>query len=139
MKRHVAITKGPQDGESLVTEALEMQKPLAAEKGIGFMRETRAGGVRLLCDMERVILVFSSLLGIALKFCGSGDSISILAEPEGELVRFSIRDTGPGITEEDLPRLLQPYWTTDGRSRAKGAGFGLFITKGIVQAHGGGI
>jgi signal transduction histidine kinase len=51
-------------------------------------------------------------------------------------VRFSVRDTGPGIPADDLPRLFQPFWQAK-RGSLDGAGLGLMIARGIVEAHGG--
>jgi signal transduction histidine kinase len=52
------------------------------------------------------------------------------------LVRVSVRDTGPGIAAADMPRLFERYWQAPRLLRA-GSGLGLFIAKGIVEAHGG--
>jgi signal transduction histidine kinase len=58
------------------------------------------------------------------------------AERDGDRVRFSLSDTGPGISAAELPHIFEPYWS--GRSgKKKGTGLGLFITKAIVEAHGG--
>jgi signal transduction histidine kinase len=54
---------------------------------------------------------------------------------DGE-VWVSIADTGPGIPPEDLPRIFDPYWQAK-RTARLGAGLGLTISKGIVEAHGG--
>jgi signal transduction histidine kinase len=51
-------------------------------------------------------------------------------------MHFEVADTGPGMSERDLSRLFERYWT-DHRGRGRGIGLGLFISKGIVEAHGG--
>jgi signal transduction histidine kinase len=50
--------------------------------------------------------------------------------------RFELVDTGPGISPEDLPHLFEPYWSSR-RHAKQGTGLGLYISKGIVEAHGG--
>jgi signal transduction histidine kinase len=51
-------------------------------------------------------------------------------------VHFQVRDTGPGIAPSALPHLFEPYWQAE-ETAHKGAGLGLYITRGIVEAHGG--
>jgi signal transduction histidine kinase len=65
-----------------------------------------------------------------------GGSIALGAARAGEEVRFSVSDTGPGISEEQLPHLFDRFWQGT-RERRHGAGLGLAIVKGIVETHGG--
>ena len=88
------------------------------------------------CDRERVLQVFSNLVGNAIKFTPAGGGISVETVAEAGHVRFSVTDTGPGIPDEQLPHLFERYW--QGRSKSThGVGLGLFIAKGIVLAHHG--
>ena len=68
---------------------------------------------------------------------GDGDSkheLQISTETdEAEGVRVGVRDTGPGLTPESLPRLFEPFYTT----KAEGMGMGLALCRSIVEAHGG--
>ncbi|WP_437293298.1 sensor histidine kinase [Sorangium sp. So ce426] len=83
-----------------------------------------------------MLQVLSNLVGNALKFTAEGREITIGAERQGPAVRLSVSDTGTGIRPEDIPRLFDRYW--QGRAaRCAGAGLGLYIVKGIVEAHGG--
>jgi PAS domain S-box-containing protein len=126
------------EAAALVAEALDLQEPLAREKGITLERQVAVEGARLLCDRGRVLQVFSNLVGNAIKFCAPGDTITVGAEVQGHAVHFSVRDTGPGIPAEELPHVFEPYWSARQHAK-KGTGLGLFITKGIIDAHGGGI
>jgi signal transduction histidine kinase len=92
-------------------------------------------GLAVLADRERVFQVLSNLVGNALKFTPSGGRVSLSVEQQGATVRFAVCDTGPGIPPVSLPRVFDRFWTeTPGK---KGTGLGLFIAKGIVDAHGG--
>ena len=90
----------------------------------------------IVADRDRLLQVLSNLVGNALKFTPEGGRVTIDARRvEGE-VWISVADTGPGIPPEDLPRIFDPYWQAR-RTARLGAGLGLTIAKGIVEAHGG--
>jgi PAS domain S-box-containing protein len=90
----------------------------------------------IVADRDRLLQVLSNLLGNAMKFTPEGGRVSIQARRvEGE-VWISVADTGPGIPPDDLPRIFDPYWQAR-RTARLGAGLGLTISKGIVEAHGG--
>jgi PAS domain S-box-containing protein len=122
--------------EDVVEEAIELQRPLADEKGITLVRNANLSGIRVVCDRDRVLQVFGNLIGNALKFCRAGDSITISANRAGEVVRFAVADSGPGIDGSLLPHLFDPYWSGPQHER-HGSGLGLYIVRGIVERHGG--
>lgn len=125
-----------ESAEQMVEEALALHAPLAQEKGLSLVDRTHLAGVHLRCDRNRMMQVFSNLLGNAIKFCRPGDTISVRGRIAGRTLLFEILDTGPGIPAEDIPHLFEPYWST-ARGRQRGTGLGLFICNAIVQAHGG--
>jgi signal transduction histidine kinase len=82
--------------------------------------------------------VLSNLIGNALKFTPRGGRIAVTGKRDGPRVRFEVSDTGPGIAEDQIPRLFERYW--QGRSSPRGSlGLGLYICKQLVAAHGGDI
>jgi signal transduction histidine kinase len=83
-------------------------------------------------DKGRITQVITNLLRNAIKFTSEG-SISLMACRNGEDLLVSVRDTGPGIDPEVLPKLFSKFVTKSDR----GTGLGLFISKSIVDAHGG--
>ncbi len=87
-------------------------------------------------DRHRVMQVMSNLIGNALKFTPPGGSIRVTAEPRDSDVLFMVADTGPGIPGKNLEDIFNPYWQGK-RAERLGAGLGLPIAKGIVEAHGG--
>jgi signal transduction histidine kinase/CheY-like chemotaxis protein len=120
----------------LVDEALDLHRPLARERHVLLERHMAEDLPPVRADRERILQVFSNLIGNALKFTAAGGRIWVdLRAAEAE-VQFSVMDTGSGIAEEDLPHLFDPYWQGK-RGRREGAGLGLAITRGIVSAHGG--
>lgn len=92
---------------------------------------------RVCGDRERILQVLSNLIGNALRFVSPGGDIEVAATRAGDQVRFSVTDTGPGLLPEDAARVFDRHWQgSDGPQRA-GLGLGLFICKGLVEAHRG--
>lgn len=87
-------------------------------------------------DRHRIMQVLSNLIGNSLKFTPAGGSIRTHAEQRREEVVFCVHDTGPGIPRAHLGDIFSPYWQAK-RTERLGAGLGLPIAKGIVEAHGG--
>lgn len=87
-------------------------------------------------DHHRVMQVLSNLIGNSLKFTPPAGRITVSANRHDGMVRFRIADTGPGIPHEHLSDIFSPYWQAK-RTERLGAGLGLPIAKGIVEAHGG--
>ena len=122
--------------EDLVTEALDLQRPVAADKDIQLASECSVDAVALACDPDRILQVFGNLIGNAIKFCRAGDTITVTADRDGDVVKFSVRDTGPGIPANLVPHLFEPYWSGP-QHASQGSGLGLFIVRGIIESHGG--
>jgi len=120
----------------MVAEALEAVAPLAALRSIRLRSEVPESLPTVWVDGTRMQQVFTNLLVNAIKFSPEGGAITVRAQRFGGQVRFSVADEGPGIPPEDLPRLFDRYWQAR-RAIKLGVGLGLFIVKGIVQAHGG--
>jgi signal transduction histidine kinase len=128
----------PEDASSLIESAVEMLRPIAADKDIQLRAAAPPGAVLVLCERHLILRVFANLIGNAIKFSATGSSVSISAETTPPEVRFSVADSGPGIPAEHLAHAFERYWQ-EGRSDRRGSGLGLYIAKGIVEAHGGGI
>ncbi len=133
---HFAIAKDVQEAEPLVNEAVEQNAPMATEKGLAIERCYDLRGVRVWCDRDRIFQVFANLLGNAVKFGRTDGTIRIETFVDGDRLRVTIADDGPGIGEAELRHIFEPYWSGAQHTK-KGTGLGLFITKGIIEAHGG--
>jgi signal transduction histidine kinase len=130
------VTKSPLSADALVTDALELLRPLAAAKGIALVGDVPPGLPTVAADRERVLQVFSNLGGNAVKFTARDGRVEIRATGRDRAVEFVVRDTGSGIRPEDLPHVFERFWQARKRERA-GVGLGLAIVKGIIEAHGG--
>jgi signal transduction histidine kinase len=90
----------------------------------------------VVADRDRLHQVIGNLLGNALKFTPEEGRVEVEARRVEDDVHISVRDSGPGIAADEVPRIFDPYWQAR-RTDRLGAGLGLTISKGIVEAHGG--
>jgi signal transduction histidine kinase len=89
-------------------------------------------------DPRRVEQMLTNLLVNASKYSDEGTPIRIIVAPSGRGATLSVQDHGPGISPEELPRLFDRYFQAQrARAKQRGLGLGLYITKGLVEAHGG--
>lgn len=121
---------------SVLDEAWAMMEPIAQQKKIHLRCEREESSAAIWADSHRILRVFSNLAGNALKFTPEGGTVTLRARSRGEDVLFGVSDTGPGISPEQLPYVFDRYWQARNGDR-RGAGLGLSIAKGIVEAHGG--
>lgn len=120
----------------LVDDAEEMARPLAREASLRLETKVEYDLPRVRADRDRILQVFSNLAGNAVKFTPEGGRIRLGARrSDGEVV-FEVADSGPGISPEDQEHLFDRFWQVD-RSDREGAGLGLTIVRGIVEAHDG--
>ena len=122
----------------LLSEAVEQLEPLVFAKEQNLRRVDETDGVYVYGDRERLLQVFSNLIGNAVKFTPSGGQITIGAQVQDPVVVFSVSDSGPGIPQEHLPHVFDRFWQAR-RTGRHGIGLGLAIVKGIVEAHGGSV
>lgn len=122
----------------LLHEAVENFGERARSQGIALQVEDSAPDP-VSADREAIFQVFSNLIDNAFKYAGTTGRIVLGARPSGRTVEFYVRDFGPGISSEHLPRLFERFYRVDkARSRESGGtGLGLAIAKHIVLAHGG--
>ncbi|HUH13167.1 MAG TPA: ATP-binding protein [Longimicrobiales bacterium] len=133
---HLGLERRSQPPERLLERAMELMAPLAEEKGVRLEVDAEPALRPVLADRDRMLQVFSNLIGNALKFTPEGGRVRASARSgDGEVV-FEVEDTGCGIAREELPHIFERFYQV-GRKSRQGAGLGLAITKGIVEGHGG--
>jgi signal transduction histidine kinase len=124
------------DASLLLRDAVLESEPLVAGKKLVFGHAWTGPDLLVAADRSRIGQVFSNLVGNAIKFTKAGGTVRIEGMREGDSARFDVIDTGGGIVAEHVPHLFDRFWQASNTSRT-GAGLGLFIVKGIVEAHGG--
>ncbi|HKT25965.1 MAG TPA: ATP-binding protein [Terriglobales bacterium] len=126
---------------AVLVEACEKSKLLAQEKGVVLTRNEAPGPVGVQADPDSIDRLFVILLDNAVKYTPSGGRIDVKLWTDDNFAMTEIRDSGIGISAEDMPHIFDRFYRAD-RARTReqgGVGLGLAIGKWIAEAHGGGI
>ena len=125
--------------ESTASKVCALLQAKADAKGVNIRTSDLAALPPVLADQGRLEQVLVNLLDNAVKYSSEGGTVQIQAAEEDDLIRISVRDSGPGVPPASIPRLFERFYRVDsGRSRKEGGtGLGLAIVKHIVQLHGG--
>ncbi len=116
--------------ETLLLVSMHLEK-----KGLTVEQDFQVEPAMIMASPEQMKQVFLNLIMNATDFTPAGGTITVTLESDGDDLLIQFRDTGPGIPEEDLPRVFEPFFTT--RKGASGTGLGLAVCKGIVQKYNG--
>jgi signal transduction histidine kinase len=129
----------PEDPAGLVNHAASAVRASAGAEGVNLSVLLPERLPLVNADHHRMGQVLRNLLDNALSHSATGDTVTIAAERNDDVVEFSVTDTGEGIPPTDLPYVFERFYRTDkSRTRATGGhGLGLTISRGIVEAHGG--
>lgn len=130
----ITLNRYPVDAAGIVRQAAADHELAIKEVGGQITAVAPAGPTLVSADRDRVMQVLSNLIGNALKHARGAPIEIQLRRSEREAV-IAVRDRGPGISPHELPHVFDRYW--QGRTKKSGAGLGLAIAKGIVDAHGG--
>ncbi|MCI0570132.1 MAG: ATP-binding protein [Myxococcaceae bacterium] len=131
----MAVERQTTDAAALVRESLELVAPQATEKSLKLEFRGREG-LLVSCDRHQTLRILGNLVGNAVKFTPEGGSIIVSVASGQQEALFSVKDSGPGISEEDLPHLFDRFWQAKKKDQM-GVGLGLSIVRGLVDAHGG--
>ncbi len=138
-----ALTLAPEPASvaDLVSEALGRMAPQAAARGVTLGGHAAPDLPLISLDARQIGRVLTNLIDNALRHTPAGGRVMVAASRAGGAVRVEIADSGEGIAAADLPHVFDRFYRGD-KSRSRdggGAGLGLAISKGIVEAHGGAI
>ncbi len=133
----LSLTRRPEDPRMLVTRAILLHGELATERQIDLVDRLPDELPRIEVDGDRLVQALGNLIGNAVKFTPYGGSVRVGAVDEGERVRFYVADSGPGISAEKAAHVFDRFWTGSRDLPTRGAGRGLAIVRGVVEAHGG--
>jgi signal transduction histidine kinase len=132
----LAVSPQRGDAATLISESLEMFSATAAAKGIRLETELAEQPLVAEFDHDRILQVIANLISNSLKFTPQGGRIRVRGERHGEGLLLSVTDDGSGIPEAALETIFQRFWQV-GKDDRRGTGLGLYISRCIVEAHGG--
>jgi NtrC-family two-component system sensor histidine kinase KinB len=121
---------------ALLGGAVEAMRSAAEAGRLTLAAEAPEQPLEVRADPERVQLVLTNLIANAVRHTPAGGRIDVCARPGPEAVRFEVRDTGEGIAREHLDRVFEKFYRVPG-ARSGAVGIGLYISREIVEAHGG--
>jgi two-component system, NtrC family, sensor histidine kinase GlrK len=123
----------------LIDKVIVEMGPLVQAKKVILQAEVKAKLPKIKMDQERILQVLRNLLGNAVKFTPEGGRIAVFAGLAGQSVKVAVRDTGPGIPENNLVTIFNKFYqvTPEKSYQIKGSGLGLAIVKHIIISHGG--
>ncbi|HEX4987412.1 MAG TPA: ATP-binding protein [Candidatus Binatia bacterium] len=125
---------------TLVKEAAESLRPVAAEKLINLTVMSADPGIIAWADRDKVVQVLMNLIGNALKFTPTGGKVTIaVTKNSAAWMQISVTDTGPGIPAEEVNKVFARFYQIGqaGTQKTQGTGLGLAISKALVEMHGG--
>lgn len=124
------------DAEPPLRDVAELYEVIAEERGVTLeLRLT--GPLRLLGDLALIQQAVTNLVDNALKFAPPGSTVSIEGTREGEGVRISVADQGPGIPENERGRAVERFYRGEAARNTPGSGLGLALVSAVAQLHGG--
>jgi PAS domain S-box-containing protein len=128
------VNREPVDLRDLILEVQTLALPQIKASQTGIETRLAADLPCLAVDRHRILQVLLNLVGNALKFVGPGGRVTIGVDRQADAVRIWVHDNGSGISVDQLDRVFDRFWRA---GHGAGAGLGLAVAKGIVEAHGG--
>ncbi len=134
---HVSLTMISANLGNIIQETICDFTPVAVAKGVSLIEEIQPNVQPVTCDDDAIVQVLTNLLNNAIKFSDHG-TIVVGCKVEGRNAVVSVKDDGIGIRETDIPKLFQSFRQIPRSDHNnQGTGLGLFISRKIVEHHGG--
>jgi len=136
----VELRNAPVDLQTVLRHMCDRVQPIATSAGVTLDMTLPTELSAILGDEDRLLQVFTNLIDNAIKFTPPGGSVHVLAEQDRGEVRVIVRDSGPGISAEELPHIFDRFYQADaarGGGEKHGTGLGLAIARELTEAHGG--
>lgn len=134
----LSIQSAEGDVASLVAEAIDALQASASAKGVALTAQAIQRPCLVIFDHDRMLQVLANLIANSIKFTPRGGNIRVHFESVGDVLEFFVVDSGIGIPVELLESVFERFWQV-GRNDRRGLGLGLYISRCIVEAHGGSI
>ena len=135
--RQIEVVKEPVDLNRLIRAVVEQQSGNTRQKNLSLNLDIEDNLPLITGDESKLDRVLWNLLGNAVKFTPAGGMITVTSRTNKGQVCVSVKDTGLGIPEEELPHLFTEFQRLKSAANIEGTGLGLFIVKTIMESHGG--
>jgi signal transduction histidine kinase len=135
-QKGLAVEKRRTNARQVMHDCVAAQESLTSAASLALALDVPPALPDVWADRDRLLQIFENLIGNALKFTEPGGTVRIGATERPNDVLFWVRDNGIGISAENLPHVFDRFWQARESGR-QGAGLGLPIVKGLVEAHGG--
>ena len=112
-------------------------KPLSDKKNIEFQINCTNCDIKIYADRSELRRVICNLCGNAINYTPEGGKVTITIKKETQDLIFSVSDTGCGIPQEDIPNMFQRFSQGTSKKRSAGTGLGLYLSRQIIESHGG--
>ena len=122
---------------NLVEQTYNELLPLAQSKNIDFSIDCDEKDIEINADRSELRRVICNLCGNAINYTQEGGKVTITLKHESNDLIFSVSDNGPGIPEEDIPNMFQRFSQGTSKKRSTGTGLGLYLSRQIIESHGG--
>lgn len=132
----LAVTKRFNDATLLVAEVADVLAESASAKGVSLVSDIGDRPLSAEFDHDRMLQVLTNLVANAIKFTPRNGTIQLRIDRAADELRFSVADTGCGIPGDMLEAIFERFWQVDHNNR-RGLGLGLYISRCLIEAHGG--
>ena len=123
---------------SLISQTYDELKPLAEKKNLKFLLEYGLDeSTKINADRGEIRRVICNLCGNAINYTNDGGEVQISVKQQEKDIIFTVQDNGNGIPKEDIPHLFKRFSQGTSKKRSTGTGLGLYLSRQIVEAHGG--
>ena len=131
------LTKTDFNIYDLVKQVYDELNPLAQSKSIDFSIDCGNNDIEINADRNELRRVICNLCGNAINYTQENGKVKITLKNEGKDLIFSVADNGPGIPEGDIPNMFQRFSQGTSKKRSTGTGLGLYLSRQIIESHGG--
>lgn len=131
------LTKTDFNIYNLVKQVYDELSPLAKSKNIEFVIVCENQDIEINADRSELKRVICNLCGNAINYTQENGKVTITLKHEGSDLIFSVADNGSGIPEEDIPNMFQRFSQGTSKKRSTGTGLGLYLSRQIIESHGG--